>query len=236
MEEGIEITPLQLEQKRIEGELRFQEQELVLRREESQAKIKEIEHKKNSIYFSITATIGVALFGLLGTWLGAYMQERSNIKLEEKKLQSSLFMKAIETNDTTTARNNLIFLLNARIILDPDSSIRRALKGNIPMRSFFGLIRSGEPPTFSLGEAPSSDEWTIIVGVFFNKDVAECVSSKLRAQRVHNSVWKYEDKWVVSVGRYFTAKQAQDKLEAVRARGWPASYVWSANSKTNLYP
>lgn len=94
-------------------------------------------------------------------------------------------------------------------------------------------------PTYTLGEPPNKDEYTIIAKEFkLSKTTkpeqearlwaeAQAVSAQLRARRVHNSIWKQPDgsAIVVSVGRYFTEKQANDKLGAILARGFDEAYV-----------
>lgn len=94
-------------------------------------------------------------------------------------------------------------------------------------------------PTYSLGEPPNKDEYTVIAQEFKIKksmkeaDIArlwseaQAVSADLRAKRAHNSVWMHPDgsAIVVSVGRYFTEKQADDKLSAILRRGYPDAHV-----------
>ena len=94
-------------------------------------------------------------------------------------------------------------------------------------------------PTYSLGEPPSKDEYTVIAQEFKIKksmkeaeiarlwSEAQAVSADLRAKRAHNSVWMQPDgsAIVVSVGRYFTEKQANDKVSAIQTRGYPDAYV-----------
>lgn len=91
-------------------------------------------------------------------------------------------------------------------------------------------------PTYTLGEPPSKEEYAIIVKEFkppknpaeYERFLAEAqgLSATLRTQRVHNSIWEqFDGAIVVSVGRYFTEKQAEDKLAAIHARGHSKAYV-----------
>lgn len=94
-------------------------------------------------------------------------------------------------------------------------------------------------PTYTLGEPPNKDEYTVIAQEFEIKESmkdaeiarlwsdAQAVSADLRAKRAHNSVWKQPDgsAIVVSVGRYFTEKQAKDKVPAIIKRGYPNAKV-----------
>ena len=94
-------------------------------------------------------------------------------------------------------------------------------------------------PTYTLGEPPNKDEYSIIVKEFkVKKEVdypqfksaAIAISADLRAKRVHNSVWDRKDKIYVTVGRYFTENQALAKLPAIQMRGYPDAYVGKPNT------
>lgn len=85
-----------------------------------------------------------------------------------------------------------------------------------------------QQPTYTLGERPSLDEYTIIVQKFklHEASAAHGLAADLRAKRVHNSVWPDGDKTLaVSVGRYWTKKQAEDKLRGLHERGYTDAYV-----------
>lgn len=57
------------------------------------------------------ATVFISLLGLFAS-LGIHLNNKSaEIKLEEKKLESTLFLKAIEVNNTKSTLENLTFLL-----------------------------------------------------------------------------------------------------------------------------
>jgi hypothetical protein len=90
-------------------------------------------------------------------------------------------------------------------------------------------------PAYTLGEPPSKEEYTIFVKVYAPKKPGDSerfwaeahgLSAELRAKRIHNSIWPQDDGSIaVSVGRYFTEKQALDKLPALHARGYDEAYV-----------
>lgn len=91
-----------------------------------------------------------------------------------------------------------------------------------------------QQPVYTLGERPSKDEYTIIVQEFGAKQSAEAhrLSAELRATRVYNSVWPQVDGMIaVSVGRYWTKKQAEDKLRGIHARGYTDAYVAKPKTK-----
>ncbi len=96
-----------------------------------------------------------------------------------------------------------------------------------------------QQPTYTLGEeAPHPSEYAIVVGKFKPEQKAEAhrLSAELRAKRVFNSVWiKTADGTImVTVGRYGTKKQAEDKLKAVRDRGYPEACVDQPSSAADF--
>lgn len=76
----------------------------------------------------IVTTIIAALAGLLGTGAGAILQGRANLALEQKKFESALILKAIETGDEDKAIHNLLFFIQAGFIQDPSGKIRALAK------------------------------------------------------------------------------------------------------------
>lgn len=87
----------------------------------------------------ISTTIIAAIFGLMGTLLGAYTQgcfnlqlERekfhANSKLDREKFETNLILKSIETGDPGRAAQNLDFLVKAGLISDPGGKISALVK------------------------------------------------------------------------------------------------------------
>lgn len=70
-----------------------------------------------------------AFFAILGTAIGAYMQGRSNLVLEQQKYESSLILKMVEVNNTHQAMTNLAFICNLGLIKNDELilHVRRAL-------------------------------------------------------------------------------------------------------------
>jgi hypothetical protein len=131
----IDLLKLRLEERRVEGELRLREADLVLKRDEFEAK-KIQENQKQYLTFSPLVTgIIAAIVGLIGTAVGSYMQGRSQLEIERLKFESNLILKAVETGDSEKAKNNLLFMLGAGFIQDKDGKISALAKKseNVPV-------------------------------------------------------------------------------------------------------
>lgn len=75
---------------------------------------------------TVVLSAAAGLFTLFGTLLGAYFQGNQNLALEREKAQNEVIIKVIETGDTEKAKKNLLFLIAAGLIKDPDGKIARA--------------------------------------------------------------------------------------------------------------
>lgn len=97
------------------AEYLLKERELSLKAQELDAKIK---GEKRNIFLSSPLIIAVlsAIFGLLGTGIGAALQGYWNTKLESQKFESSLIQKALETTDKEEAKKNLLFLVKGGLL------------------------------------------------------------------------------------------------------------------------
>jgi hypothetical protein len=137
-QQKLEKERLEVEKTRIEGDLRLREEELKLKREELELKKKGQEQSGFLKFNAITGTIVVALVGLLGTAIAGLIQARSNYRtqtdlektksdsnlvLERRKFESDLILKAIETGGGEASTRNLLFLLKAGFIEDPDGKL-----------------------------------------------------------------------------------------------------------------
>jgi hypothetical protein len=135
----LEQEKLQVEKTRVEGDLRLRDEQIKLRREELFLRKEEQGRSKFFKLDAATATIAVAALGLLGTALLALMNNRSNYRtqtdLEKMKLESSLIFKAIETSDLAASTRNLLFLVESRLISDPQGRIAALAKNpdKVPM-------------------------------------------------------------------------------------------------------
>lgn len=67
--------------------------------------------------------VASAIFGLIGTGLGAWLQGRANLELEQKKFESSLIINMLDTKTQADAALNLQFLVKAGLIRDKEGLI-----------------------------------------------------------------------------------------------------------------
>jgi lysozyme len=115
MEKPIEspITSESLEG--IKNELDLKKAELALKEKELAAKL---EGEKRNIWFTSPLIVGAlsAIFGLLGTGIGAALQGYWNTQLERQKFESVLIQKALEQKDREEVAKSLLFLVKAGLI------------------------------------------------------------------------------------------------------------------------
>ncbi|MBE9006412.1 hypothetical protein IQ259_15410 [Fortiea sp. LEGE XX443] len=144
-------------------ELNFKERELALKEQETKAKI---ELEKRGVWFSSPLLIGLAsaLFGLIGTGVGAVLQGYSNFNLERQKFESTfqlerqkleftLIQKALEVRDRKEAAKQLLFLVDSGIIQSLDSEKIRKLAAKpdqLPKFSDFSRLPATEEEARSL--------------------------------------------------------------------------------------
>lgn len=121
MEKTIELTGVDLERIRIEGDLRLRSEELALRREEFEHKRRQESKWINASPLMITIISGI--IGLTGAGIANFYQSRANLQLEREKSQSSLILKAIETGNPEDAAKNLLFLVRMGLVSDSSGKI-----------------------------------------------------------------------------------------------------------------
>ncbi|WP_426754616.1 hypothetical protein [Myxococcus sp. Y35] len=100
-----------LERLRVEGELRLREAELEFKRREQ-----ENTRKTAALSSPVIVAIFSALFGVLGTGLGAGLQGYWNASLEQQKFEYGLLERALATDDNSLAAKRLLFLARSGII------------------------------------------------------------------------------------------------------------------------
>jgi len=128
MEESAEPVKADLERAHAEIELRIKEVELDIKRAELKSKLEE-KTKRLSASSPLTLAIITGILGLIAAGVANVFQTRSNLELERQKLESSLILKAIETDKPEASARNLLWLLKAELIRDPSHSIEK-LKDN----------------------------------------------------------------------------------------------------------
>jgi hypothetical protein len=144
MAEDIELKRLELDEKRFQAETEKQSAELEIKREELKAKI---QGDKRNILFSSPLIIGAlsAVFGLLGTGVGASLQGYWNTTLERQKFESALIQKALDTTDKDTAKKSLLFLVKSGLIQNLNQAkIEQIPAEDLPIRAYHQAVDEGE--------------------------------------------------------------------------------------------
>ncbi len=124
-------------------ELALREKEIQLNEQEAKAKAAT---ENRNLWFSSPLLVGLAsaIFGVIGTAMGAGLQGFSNFQLERQKFEFNLIQNALETEDTTEAAKRLQFLVDSGVITSLDSERIRQLAENptqLPNYSRGGAIR-----------------------------------------------------------------------------------------------
>ena len=118
-----------------------------------EVKEKEKLKEKRRILNPVNASILVALLSILGAIIVNLIQQNANIKLEQKKLKSSLVIKALDAGDTAQVSKMLLFFVNNKLIDDKDSLITRSARNSegLPTLSFFNAMP--EMPTLTISNS-----------------------------------------------------------------------------------
>jgi len=154
-QETLEQRKLDLERTRVEGDLRLRQAEIELKRDELELRKAEQGGVGSFKVNATAATMAVALIGLLGTAIAALIQARSNYRtqtdLEKRKFESDLILKSIETGDVAASTRNVLFLLKAGFIADPEGTIARLAQDAdavpvLPPRAYSSGAFEGIPP------------------------------------------------------------------------------------------
>jgi len=98
--------------------------------------------KKNFFNSPLMPIVLSAVFAILGTWLGAWLQDRANLELEQKKFEASLVIQMLEKAENhESAAKHLDFLVKAGFLSDEQGKIAALVDNpeNIPS---FGIVSS----------------------------------------------------------------------------------------------
>lgn len=173
--ESLDTERVRLEALKIEHEYRLREAELAIRRDELNAKIKAEQESRTTRGMSpVLATVLVAVFGLVGTGVGATLQGFFSIRLEREKFESSLISKAIEAEDEAERAKRLEFYTKIGLISNDEMAKR--LQPFIKNPSTIPKVSS-------------------VVGTEFGDSIRECVGGALSAAGLPGEIG-YEDKIV----------------------------------------
>lgn len=127
-------------------ELELKREELALKREEFQARLDYQKHERRMSVSPILVAAIAALAGISGSVVGSltqYISEARKFELEAKRAQSSMIFEAIRTGDPDKAAENLQFLLETGLLVDPNGSLRAYLVNRKP--SSGAKLPSGSP-------------------------------------------------------------------------------------------
>jgi putative chitinase len=165
--ESLEKERLALDRFKIEEDARFRAEELKLQREQFEINKKDDQHNTKQWTSSpLFTTIVVTLLTGLGAAIGAWLQGAQNLSLERhkaevqqqlqrQKQEADLILHAIRVKSSKDARENLIFLSDAKLINLHNDQLEKLRKGEIA--PILPPIIRGEPvenkPTLSKGEA-----------------------------------------------------------------------------------
>ena len=98
------------------------------------------------------AAIWVAVISFLGTVIQSFNESRIAVQQEERRLQSELIIRAVETDKPTQALKNLRFLLKTGLVDSENTAL-------------LSLVESGEvKANFSSSEAKAPERQIRIVG------------------------------------------------------------------------
>lgn len=96
------------------------------------------------------ATISISLLGLIVSLALAECNRRAGIELEEKRIESALFLKAIEVNNKKTTLENLTFLLKMGALSSEREKVLQNLTDSIYSDKQNGIYTSSDSVGFLL--------------------------------------------------------------------------------------
>jgi len=103
----------------------------------------------------LIAIVLSAVFALLGTGLGAWLQGQSNIKLEKQKFEADLILKMLETNDQDKAVLNLEFLIKTGLI--ENDTLKTRIQGMIHNKKLLPTLGINEARSFQQSNGLTPD-------------------------------------------------------------------------------
>jgi hypothetical protein len=116
-------------------ELELKREELALKREEFNTRLEYQKHEKRMSLSPLLVAAIAAIAGISGSVVGSmtqYISEARKFELEARKAQSEMVFEAIRTGDPDKAAENLQFLLETGLLVDPNGTIRKYLSNRRP--------------------------------------------------------------------------------------------------------
>jgi hypothetical protein len=97
---------------------------------------------------AVNASILVAFIGILGAIALNLIQQNATNKLEEKKLRSTLILKALDAGDTSKVSKTLLWFVKNKLLDDKDSLITKAANNSSELPVLLGFnLETKDLPT-----------------------------------------------------------------------------------------
>lgn len=187
-----------------EKELALTEKELGIKQKKLEIEHKEIEINKHKSSFEkittwvfnlspIAASVIVALVGLYGGILGSFYQANLNIELERQKFETTLILKAVESQDNNVKAKNLEFFVKTGLLKDKDDKITNFTKEPEKLPYI--------PPEDRKTVEPASKElFNHLIGIYYkensqkSKELADKIKDDMETKSVSASTRLYPTK------------------------------------------
>lgn len=210
-------------------EILLKEREVALKEQEARAKI---QLDQRGIWFSSPVLIGIvsAVFGLVGTGIGAALQGYSNFQLERQKFEFSLIQKALENKERKEAAKQLLFLVDSGAIQSLNSERIRKLAANpSQLPSIVGL-----DPVDNDCNAGAETISSLTGGVLESKKEYQNFELKIRYSARCGTKWIAASGGISGSAIYFEHKNGEKNVALVVPIGLDNFYTYmvSADSES----
>lgn len=220
------MTAEELSVKRFELEQKIQLEELELKKKDLDLKIQE--QKSKRVFTPLIVSIVGGLITIITGLVLKYYDNKATITLEDRKFQSSLLLKAVESKNYDEFSDMLIaFQENGLLSLDSAKLRRFRQKRFLAINAVDTAQKNANPSTSS---KPGSDSalffWSVVVGGDANKKGAQEVIAKSAKNGFKDAhVWYREKSYRTCIGKYVSRLEAVNDLFEIKEKVNPASYV-----------
>jgi N-acetylmuramoyl-L-alanine amidase len=187
-------------QKKLENDLLLQELEI---------RLKEKEIRKRIIFQPTFVTIFVAFLGLIGAAISNYLQRQSQLEIEEKKFQYSVYQTALGAKDNITAAKILDFYIKAKLLPGEQGKYSKLLEegktNEIP--TYGGIYKDIKIPNVD-----NSEEYFLKDNFLKGKGIEYNLSYNARKRLNRNELTKIVLHSTISTNFKFTANIMADTL------------------------
>jgi len=228
----------ELELRRFELDAQIKSAELELKKKETELKAEEQRSKKYSSPLMLSILAG--FISIMTGIITKYTENLNNIKLEEKKFQSSLLLKATEAKNYDDFSNMLITLQENGLLTLPENKLKTFRKNRFVSEQVQQLAQN------SGGTGEQKNQWVIVANSTGNAAKAGEVSSALQQGAFKDAkTWvKDGDFKTVITGYTALPNMAEDLfevreqfgagatvLEASAFKQWCPNSVWNEQKK-----